>query len=123
MSRLHTLKLEKKVVKRWKQFKIESLYKKSASRKIQLGQQRILNYTAIKAFKLFIELKKIYEKDLLLKKVWRCETSWYDIDLKRLILEEDHALNFFQVENKRTNNVNLELEVGCHAPVCSDDTS
>ncbi len=65
----------------------------------------------------------MYSKDALLKKVWKSEGSYYDVETKRIVVQDDHELNFISVESKKTNNVHMELEMGCHAQVLSDETS
>ncbi len=74
-----------------------------------------MSHTTYKNLKLVKELSKVYERDALLKKVWRSEGSYYDVETKRIVVQDDHELNFISVESKKSNNIIMELEMGCHA--------
>ena len=75
---------------------------------------------AIKSFKKYHEVLHMVKKDRILKRVFKSEASYYCIYTNRLVLEDDHQLNFIDVEATRCDDVRLELELGLMLPAASE---
>ena len=60
---------------------------------------------------IYNRVSKRYKRDVMLKKVWQDESTWYCRGSDRLVTESDELM-FFGVTAKQQDNVQLELEMG-----------